>query len=194
MQCFLFLKAGLKRINPGIFIRGILLVLLTSSLYSADKNDRFVIDSDGSLILVSRPENIPEEKIRGYIENGYKSEIYTSFRIQMNGGPLSIRGEHLEIHIRKTGFRDQITGDYILLLNEREIGVYRSWDDYFRAFLDVLVYPSGISVEEGSFPAVKVRIRVIYKKLVTPFSILYLLPGKYIDSGRWKEIDSGELP
>lgn len=195
MQCFLSLKAGLKRIRSGIIIRGIFLVLTTSALFPADSyTDRFAITDDGLLVLISRPERVPEELIQTYLESGYKSEIYTSFRVQMSGSSLSIGGEHLEIHIRKTGFRDQITGDYILLLNDREIGVYRSWDDFFRAFSSLLVYPSGLPVKEGFTPSVKVRVRVIYKKLVTPFSLLYLLPGKYIDAGRWKEIHQGGLP
>jgi len=195
MQCFHYLKAGLKRIDFKGVILCIFFFLLLSDLSSVERNaNRYVIDGDRSLILVSRPESIPEKVIRSNVESGYKSEIYTSFRIQMSGSPLSIGGEHLEIHIRKTGFRDRITGDYILLLNDHEIGVFRNWDDFFRAFSSDLVYPSGILVEKNLLPTVKVRVRVIYKKLVSPFSILYLLPGKFVDTGRWQDVHPGDLP
>jgi len=157
-------------------------------------SNSYAIADDRTLILMSRPDSIPESYIRNNLEKGYKSEIYTSFRIQMSGNPLSISGEHLEIHIRKTGFLDLITGDYILLVNDREAGVYRNWSDFFRAFSAVLIYPSGIFVEDGFSPKIRVRVRVIYKKLVPPFSILYLLPGKYVNAGRWRDVLPGELP
>ena len=89
---------------------------------------------------------------------------------------------------RKTGFRDKITGDYILLLNGREVDVFRDWDRFFDVFSGILVYPSGILVSEDSNPIIKVREKIIYKKLVPPFSILYLVPGKYIRQGFWKPV------
>ena len=195
MQCFHFLKAGLKRIDPRGIISCVFLFLCLTALPSAERNpNRYAIAEDGTLILMSQPGAVPEKIIRSNVDKGYKSEIYTSFRIQMSGGPLSISGEHLEIHIRKTGFQDQITGDYILLLNDREIGVFRKWNDFFRAFSAELIYPSGVFVDDGIFPTVKVRVRVIYKKLVPPFSILYLIPGKYVNAGRWRDVLPGEFP
>jgi hypothetical protein len=189
------LKAGLKRNDPGYGIR-ILLVLIISASPLFGLNTpiaSYSTGEDGSLVLYFHPDPIPEALIRSNINNGHQSEIFASFRIQMSGSPYSIGGEHLEIHIRKTGFRDKITGDYILLLNGRESAVYRDWDLFFKAFSGILIYPSGIHIPKDSDPILKVREKIIYKKLVPPFSILYLLPGKFIRQGSWEPVFQGDF-
>lgn len=191
-----FLKTGSKRSSSDcriilcclIFFSAVIPLSgneLGSCVYSASE--------EGTLVLTFTPESIPEIKIQNNIEQGHKSEISITYRIQKNTGSyLLMGGEHQEINIRRTGFRDQITGDYVLMLNEREIAVYRDWSLFIKNFLSPIVYPSRIILNVNQNILVKVRSRVIYKKLVPPFSIMYLIPGKFMHSHPWQNAKTEE--
>jgi hypothetical protein len=93
----------------------------------------------------------------------------------MSSGRLFSMGRNsCEIYIRKTGYRDLITGDYILMLNGREIGVYQNWDLFFEGFSAPFNYPAIPKIQEEDDLLIKFRQRIIYKKLVPPFNLLYL--------------------
>jgi hypothetical protein len=184
------LKAGLKRIESvsGVFI---VLILALSAVPVSGKDSfsaSYSIGDEGRLLFYYHPESIPEQLIRNNINNGHQAEIYIKFRIQQRGSSLFMGADNLEIHVRKTGFRDQITGDYILLLDGREVNVYRDWERFFSDFSGLLTYSSGPILSKDSIPLIKAREKIIYKKLVPPFSILYLLPGKYVRQGSWNTV------
>ena len=143
--------------------------------------------ADGTLILQISPSAVPEQVIRQNIEDGHRSEYFFTLRIQnKSGGFLSMGGEHRELKIRRTGFRDLITGDYILLQNDREIAVIRDWSTFFRHFSAPFSFGTGIQWD--ALTLVRLRESIIYKKLVPPFNILYLLPGRFIKQGHWEDL------
>lgn len=192
MHCSPFLKAGLRRISLNSLLW--ILFLFSAFLLTAEENHRafYSKGDDGTLVLSFLPDSIPEKLILKNIEEGHKSEIFISYRIQMRDSRLG--SDHLEIHIRRTGFRDKITGDYILLLNGQEVAVFREWNRFYQAFSASLVYPSGILLSLDQESSIRIRERIIYKKLVPPFSILYLIPGKFIRQFPWKTVPPGGIP
>jgi len=96
-----------------------------------------------------------------------------------------------EFHIRKTGYRDIITGDFVLKINGRETGTYRDWETFYWSFSVIHNFPVGKSLASGGSPNIRYRVEVVYKKFVAPLNLLYLVPGKYITRGRWIDLVAG---
>jgi len=151
------------------------------------------LNDDGQPILNLILSGVDEPRIRATVEDGGKSEILLTFRINIDSaGPGIELARSTELRLRRTGFRDIITGDYVLLLNGREAGIYRTWDDFYRGFICLCDYPLGDPLQPGDFAAVRYRMEVVYRKLVAPINLLYfLLPGKFVQRGGWTEIPSG---
>ncbi len=185
MPCSHSLKTALRKTEPFCLV---FLFLLTAPLWAADSARSFYEEgADGTLLLQLRPSAIPEKLIRHHIEEGHSSELFFTLRIQVRrGGPFSLGGEHREIKIRRTGFRDRITGDYILMQNSREVAVFRDWSSFFRLFSAPFAYSTSVLWDEDT--RVRLREALIYKKLVPPFNILYLLPGRFIRQNSWEDI------
>ena len=185
MPCSLSLKTGLRK-TEALFL--LVFFLLSGSLRAADAlRSYYEKDTDGTLLLQIHPSSVPESTIRNSIEEGHRSELFFKLRIQVSSGSFfSLRGEHREIQIRKTGFRDLITGDYVLLQNDREIAVFRDWSSFYRLFAAPFPYRTNILWNDNT--RVRIRETLIYKKLVPPFNILYLLPEKFIRHESWVEI------
>ena len=194
MRCLLCLKAGLKRSSLQSII--LLTLVLASPLFPAESGEcRYHISDEGTLILSYTLKDLSEQKIRRSIGQGHQAEVLLTCRVQINTtGLFSVGGDHHEFDVRRTAFRDQITGHYILLLNGREISIHGTWDSLYRAFSEPLIYSSGISVEDQADLSVKVHPRIIYKKLVPPFSLLYLLPGRHMSNLPWETAVEGRIP
>lgn len=192
-----FLKAGSKKSNSTwkrILCSLLFLNIIFPMFGDESGKCEYSVSEDGTLVLSFSPAAIPEKKIKNNIEQGHKSEIFITYRIQQNTGSFILMGaESQELNIRRTGFRDQITGDYVLMLNGRERAVYRDWSRFFRDFSSPLLYPSRIDFIENRKTIVKVRSRIIYKKLVPPFSILYLIPGKFMHRHPWQNAEKREV-
>ncbi|OQY32712.1 MAG: hypothetical protein B6241_10290 [Spirochaetaceae bacterium 4572_59] len=122
--------------------------------------------------------------MKGNILKGGKSEISVKFRYHM------LHETH-EFHIRKTGYRDIITGDFVLKINGRETGTYRDWETFYWSFSVIHNFPVGKSLASGGSPNIRYRVEVVYKKFVAPLNLLYLVPGKYITRGRWIDLVAG---
>lgn len=191
-----FLKAGSKRNNSVLPIAlCCLFYMIIVMPLSGDEPVRCLYSrsDEGTIVLTFYPDSIPEEKIKKSVEQGHKSELYLTCRIQQTSGALHFfGGNYQEVNIRRTGFRDQITGDYVLLLNDREVAVFREWSQFFREFSSPLIYPSRVVMNRDLNIQVRVLFRVISKKLVPPFSILYLLPGKFMHKHPWQIALEGE--
>lgn len=186
MPCSLSLKTVLRKIEALSYI---LFFLLTVSPRAAEAARSYYEEGeDGILQLQIQPSFVSESLIRHNIEEGHRSELFFTLRIRISrGGFFSMGGEYREIKIRRTGFRDRITGDYILLMNDREIAVFRDWASFFRLFAAPFSYGTGIEWDAST--SVRMREALIYKKLVPPFNILYLLPGRYIRQGPWEDLN-----
>ncbi|MDC7241494.1 MAG: hypothetical protein PQJ50_14150 [Spirochaetales bacterium] len=181
----------MRRSSPQAFL--FFAFVLVLPLFPAEEGGcSYFISEDGTLLLSYTLDDLSESKIRRSVEQGHRAEILLTFRVQLNTyGLFSVGGEHLEFDVRRTAYRDQITNDYVLLLNDREVSVYRTWRELYRAFSSPLDYSSGIDIKESDDLTVKVHPRIIYKKLVPPFSLMYLIPGKHMYNLPWESAIEG---
>ena len=188
------LKTGLRNSRSG----RILLFSLTLSLcfnvpllFPGDDSQgaRFYSGRENQIFISKRTEALDESRLKDTITNSGKSEISLRFRISMKQDKPGLSFPKMdEVLIRKTGFQDLITGDFVLLINGREAGSYRDWDSFYRAFSELKDFPLGFFLLPGEIPEVRCRLEVIYKKFVAPLNLLYLLPGKFISRGQWETI------
>ncbi|MDC7233380.1 MAG: hypothetical protein PQJ58_09105 [Spirochaetales bacterium] len=194
MRFIHFLKAGSKRNRLLQFPAAALFLFIPLLLPAESRGEgRYSFSEKGNLVLSYSPRSVSEQKIRQNISQGHKSEIYISYRIQQNSGRLEMGGVHHEINIRRTGFQDLITGDYVLMLDGRESAVFQDWDSFYGAFTSTVVYPSRLVPDSRDTLQVKIKSRIIYKKLVPPFSMLYLIPGKFMHSEVWQVVHPEEF-
>ena len=162
--------------------------------YSDDTGDNSssFIDQNGQIFVTIYPSSLNESLLRNNITQGNKSEINLKFRIKIRHIDRNLElPQTREININKTGYQDLITRDFILLINGREAGVYREWNNFYRSFstmdntpLDKVVH-GDVSVE------IQYRMEVVYKKFIAPLNILYLIPGRYIKRFKWVELHNG---
>ena len=162
--------------------------------YSDDTGDysSSYVDQHGQIFVTIYPSSLNESLLRNNITQGNKSEINLKFRMKVRHMNRNFElPQTREINITKTGYQDLITRDFILLINGREAGVYREWNDFYRSFsnmektpLDKLT-PGDVSVE------IHYRMEVVYKKFIAPLNILYLIPGRYIKRFEWVELHNG---
>lgn len=197
MPLLIFLKTGLRnRYSHSVFYLISLLCFFLASgvVYSVDTSDKsfFFINSEKRVILNLYPEDLNESRLKENILKGGKSEITVNFRFRTVHETLDVSlPETHEFQIRKTGYRDIITRDFVLKVNGREFGTYRNWDAFYRSFSVIHDFPVGKSLAIGESPNIRYKIEVVYKKFVAPLNLLYLIPGKYITRGRWIDLLSG---
>lgn len=152
----------------------------------------FSVRSDGEVVVGVYPEELNESRLKGNILNGGKSEISVKFRFRTVQETLDVSiPETQELHIRKTGFRDIITGDFVLMINGREAGTFRDWESFYRNFSIIRDFQMGKTLASGESLEIRYRIEIVYKKFVAPLNLLYLIPGKFITRGKWIDLQSG---
>ena len=155
-------------------------------LYSISGESGLACDDEGQFTITIIAENLNESRLKGTIERDGRVEIiYTVRTRSVSGNQALPLPRTREIQLRKTGFRDLITGDLVLMVNGRETASFRSWDRFFRDFSFLEAFPLEITRRDAVLSDVQYRVEVVYKKFVAPLNLLYLIPGKYISRGKW---------
>ena len=188
------LKTGLRNnlfdqirfLSPLIFLCFNALLLFSQD---GSRASLYFTNYENQILITLHTDFLDEPRLKETILKSGKSEISLRFRIRMTQGEQGLSLPRIEeIHIRKTGFRDLITGDFVLLINGREAGSFRDWSSFYREFSELNAFPAGQPHLAGEVPEVQYRMEVIYRKFVAPLNLLYLLPGKYISRGMWETI------
>jgi hypothetical protein len=185
------LKADLRKNNRARLFFLFFLCFAGWRIFPIGPSERsgYTINSDRQLLVSIIPDSLNEFRLKSNILNGGKSEIGLRFRIKIDQNSKDVALPQVnEVRIRKTGYRDIITGDYILQINGREAGTYREWPIFYKHFSEIDALPMGIAILSGESPEIRCRMEIVYKKFVAPLNLLYLIPGKYITRGRWETI------
>jgi len=194
-----YLKTGLRNRRFHTFFLfftffGFFLIFGAGENVVLSQNSYFFTDPEGQVVICLYPEDLSESRLKGNILKGGKSEISIRFRLRKGFGKYDVSLPRTqEFHIRKTGYRDIITGDFVLMVNGRETGTFRDWKTFYQNFSMINNFPIGRSLVSGESPDIRYQIEVVYKKFVAPLNLLYLIPGKYITKGRWIDLKAGPV-
>jgi len=184
------LKTGLRNNRLFLPVLSSLILAGWSILFSEPVEwSEYIVNADNQLLVSVVPGNLNESRLKSNILNSGKSEIIMKFRVKIESDDKDVSLPQVnEVNIRKSGYRDIITGDYVLQVNGREAGSFREWDLFYRRFSEMEAFPLDLFLSPGESPTIRYRMEVVYKKFVTPLNLLYLIPGKYITRGRWEII------
>ncbi len=189
MQWSLFLKTNLKRIN----LFGLLLLLSASSFCFAEpalNHGTFWVEEAGTLFVSINPVLYKPDRIRAYMEEGRCCELYANFRLQIPSGREGFPSlEFRDVRLCRRAFLDPVSGNYVIEANGRMPEVYEEWLPFLENFSSPMQLSLQNSFEKGM--RIWAKERLVYKKLFPPFSILYLIPGKYIFQTPWLELEQG---
>lgn len=188
------LKTGLRS-RARLFCSILLLFCRLSGGFAAEGPPPpfYTLDDDLRLLVSLAPPSLEEDRLRRTIlRGGGRAEIIFRFRIKSRLKRRTLLPRVKEIELRKTGFRDAITGDLVLQDNGREAGTYRSWEAFYRDFSRLEEYPLRAGLLPGDRPEVHYRFEIVYKKLVAPLNLLYLIPGRFITRSVWLPLPDRE--